>query len=450
MSLCNSINEFIANVSSRNAKIGNLAELLHNEKYCYDAFALALDPLTTFGFGSVTIPSLHGNQEFDQVAIDGIKYLSTKNHSNESIDFLTNLLEQYNVESQILIKNIILKDLRCGAQLSSLNKAIDICNKLYNTNFAKIHDYPCLLVSAYNEKIVDKIFNNDLGFAICQLKCDGMRFNAVVENDKVTFFGRSGKQIYITDNDFIQQFIKLSDKKNVVYDGELLIDGDATGHAVDRKIGNGILNKAVKGTISTEEQTHITAVIWDRIDLDDFKAGISEDIYHNRYNLLANDFNRVELNRIFIVPTETVTDKSQCEQMFNYMLSEHLEGVIVKSPYNIWKDVRATDMVKFKAELDCDLRVVAVETATGKYQGMLGALVCESDDHKVQVKVGTGYTDEMRSEFIKQDLIGKIVTITYNARIKDKNRPDVDSLFLPRFVEFREDKDTTNTSEEIK
>ena len=132
------------------------------------------------------------------------------------------------------------------------------------------------------------------------------------------------------------------------------------------------------------------------------------------------------------------------------MLSEHLEGVIVKSPYNIWKDVRATDMVKFKAELDCDLRVIAVETASGKYEGMLGALVCESDDHKVQVKVGTGYTDEMRSEFIKQDLIGKIVTITYNARIKDKNRPDVDSLFLPRFVEFREDKDVTNTSEEIK
>ena len=138
MSLFNSINEFITNVSSRNAKIGNLAELLHNEKYCYDAFALALDPLTTFGFGSVTIPALHGNQEFDQVAIDGIKYLSTKNHSNESIDFLTNLLEQYNVESQILIKNIILKDLRCGAQLSSLNKAIDICNKTYNTNFAKL------------------------------------------------------------------------------------------------------------------------------------------------------------------------------------------------------------------------------------------------------------------------------------------------------------------------
>ena len=81
---------------------------------------------------------------------------------------------------------------------------------------------------------------------------------------------------------------------------------------------------------------------------------------------------------------------------------------------------------------------------------MLGAMVLESDDGKVRVSVGTGFTDDQRKKFFDRNLVGKIVTVVYNSRIKDKNREDVDSLFLPRFVEIREDKDVTNTSEEIK
>ena len=81
---------------------------------------------------------------------------------------------------------------------------------------------------------------------------------------------------------------------------------------------------------------------------------------------------------------------------------------------------------------------------------MLGALVCETDDHKIQFKVGTGFTEQQRVDLNTDDIIGKIVTVQYNMRIKDKNRPDVDSLFLPRFIEVRYDKDVTNTSEEVK
>ena len=50
----------------------------------------------------------------------------------------------------------------------------------------------------------------------------------------------------------------------------------------------------------------------------------------------------------------------------------------------------------------------------------------------------------------KDAVIGRIVTVGYNARIKDKNRNGVDSLFLPRFLELREDKDTADTSDAIK
>jgi hypothetical protein len=45
-----------------------------------------------------------------------------------------------------------------------------------------------------------------------------------------------------------------------------------------------------------------------------------------------------------------------------------------------------------------------------------------------------------------------IVAVIYNERIssQDKNRAGVDSLFLPRYAEFRSDKTVANSSAEIK
>jgi hypothetical protein len=44
--------------------------------------------------------------------------------------------------------------------------------------------------------------------------------------------------------------------------------------------------------------------------------------------------------------------------------------------------------------------------------------------------------------------LGKIVAIKYNARIKNKSGEE--SLFLPVFVEIREDKDSADSSKEVK
>ena len=81
---------------------------------------------------------------------------------------------------------------------------------------------------------------------------------------------------------------------------------------------------------------------------------------------------------------------------------------------------------------------------------MLGAMILESDDGLVSGSVGTGFTDEQRKAYFNRSIIGMIATIVYNCRIKDKNRPNVDSLFLPRSIELREGKTETNSSEQIK
>ena len=56
-------------------------------------------------------------------------------------------------------------------------------------------------------------------------------------------------------------------------------------------------------------------------------------------------------------------------------------------------------------------------------------------------------TFAVSNELFKK-VIGKIVTVKYNARIKDKS--GVESLFLPVFIELREDKDKAESSKSIK
>jgi hypothetical protein len=95
----------------------------------------------------------------------------------------------------------------------------------------------------------------------------------------------------------------------------------------------------------------------------------------------------------------------------------------------------------------CDLKIVGTEPHKKKPE-WLGAIICESSDGIIKVNVGSGFNDEHRKSYKEKDLLGKIVAIKYNARIK--NKAGEESLFLPVFVELREDKDIADSTKEVK
>ena len=93
-----------------------------------------------------------------------------------------------------------------------------------------------------------------------------------------------------------------------------------------------------------------------------------------------------------------------------------------------------------KAELEADLYCTGITPGTGKYHGKIGSLECHSKGGTVVVNVGTGLNDDERS-WDPTEFIGKIVSVKYNALIDDK-KTGQKSLFLPVFVEIRDDKKT--------
>ena len=199
--------------------------------------------------------------------------------------------------------------------------------------------------------------------------------------------------------------------------------------------------------IILEEAAKVVAVVWDFIPYPDFVNGICKITYENRYNALWETLKSQDQDRISLIKTWVVGSYEEAQVIFKQLLSEGEEGIILKDKDSIWEDKRSKSQVKFKAVLDADLKCVDVQMGTGKYEGMIGSLICESSDGIVKVSVGSGLTDEDRKKPV-EDYIGKIIAINYNGKITNKQNEQ--SLFLPIYLETRFDKDIANSSEELK
>ena len=274
---------------------------------------------------------------------------------------------------------------------------------------------------------------------------DGMRFNAIVQDGKVEYRSRNGKEIQLLGN-LDMEFIALAGDVDCVFDGELLVASDQG--ILDRQTGNGILNKANKGTISASEASMVRATVWDVIPYIYFVDGECPVEYGKRFESLNVLVDKHKPEKISVVQSWEVENYDTAKALFEEFLQRGEEGIILKDKRGIWEDKRAKHQIKFKGELECDLKIVAVEEGTGKYAGMLGAIICESADGVVRVNVGSGFTDEHRKQLWKEKLIDKIVAVKYNARIK--NKAGEESLFLPIFVEIRDDKDIADKDKDIK
>ena len=426
----NTFLESLAANSSRNFKIEQLTAHSGNQTL-REVVRLALDPFTQFY--QRKIPKYTRGAPENTVKLEeGIDALFDLSHrlvtGNAAIEHLTNILTNLTEDDAKVIERIIQKDLKCGVQVSTANSVWS----------GLVHEYPVMLCSPFEQKLVDKIKFP----AAVQLKMDGMRFNAIVKDGKCEFRSRNGKEIQLLGN-LEQEFVTLANGIDCVFDGELLVCDK--GVILDRQTGNGILNKANKGTISDMDARKVHATVWDLIPYAYFTDGQCPTPYQTRFSSLQA---MTLPNKIHLVETKVVANYDDAKEIFEAYLAEGQEGIILKDLNGVWEDKRSKSQIKFKGELECDLKIVAVEEGQGKAAGMLGAIVCESADGVIKVSVGSGFSDAQRKQYWKENIVDKIAAIKYNMRIK--NKLGEESLFLPIVLEIRDDKETADASHQIK
>jgi len=358
---------------------------------------------------------------------------------HDARNYVARVYEALNDEDQDTFRKILARDLRIGCSTATFNKIWP----------GMIKTYPCMLAASYSEKNIAEISYP----AYSQTKMDGMRCNIIVHRDgKVEVRSRQGK-LFETHGVFDEEaqiMREAIDQHNegwyVVLDGELLCH-DSNMQVLPRQISNGICNKANKGTITPVEAQKLTLVVWDYIPQPVFEEDVEDPLmYSERYEMLYNIFCDFALSRFMLVDTRTVNNLDEARDHYREMIEEGQEGTILKDMSVGWSNTRSRLTVKFKEIKDIDLRVVKWNEGTGRNKGLLGALTAETDDGKIRVNIGTGFSDEQRKLFTEEFVMGKIVEIEYNQRISSGGGRDTDSLFLPRFIELREDKDYTNSS----
>ena len=96
--------------------------------------------------------------------------------------------------------------------------------------------------------------------------------------------------------------------------------------------------------------------------------------------------------------TTTVVDPSAefVQAAFKYVFERGFEGLVLHNGERAWK---------VKNKEDYDVEVTDVVWGTGKHEGRLGAFVTSMG------KVGTGFSDEQREEFVKRDMIGVTIEV---------------------------------------
>lgn len=413
----------LQNASGNNAKKAILEDNCDN-MVLRDYLKATYDPRLNYFLSEKTYPEVCGysdNHEFTVNNIGEFIYqLADRNKTgNAAKEWLKSVLRYFNEEQQELIKMMLLKDIKAGISVSTINKIWP--DLIFVQNYMR-----CSLPSAV--KLKD--WNWEEG-VYSQEKMDGMY--AAITNNSVTTRAGNSFPVGCLPESFKEEMQSIPE--GVELNGELLVYRN--GFVLSRKEGNGILNSLLQG-LPIPEYCKLNYVAWDGLGLEgdykdrSFQAGIL--CYRKKY------FSFVKNRLVYSIQEAT--------EHFQELLAEGKEGTVLKNPKGLWKDGTSKDCVKFKIEAEIDLFCIGIAEGTGKYKGMLGALQLQSACGSVLVDCGTGFTDKMRNELWETPPIGKVVSIKANDLL-DKVGSDILSLFLPVFLEIREDKTTADTLERI-
>jgi DNA ligase-1 len=379
---------------------------------------------------------------------------------NTAREKLSEHLSHYNSMIYELYELVIKRDIRAGVSTKSINKVFP--NLIPTTPYMR-----CSLLKDYKETNLFGKHNT----IFVQKKADGVFSYIIKEDNQIKFQTRNGTIYYVEDIEKDFDFIP----NNTVLVGEALIISN--GKELDRKTGNGLINKLIKSECSFEtlEKDYAKATtqkqkdniqikqlqlkqqlkdiveglhfeVWDMISVGEFDNGYSGEVYSSRLSRLERLLQNIS-NRVSLIETSEVVSLELAEDIAEQYISQGYEGAIIKSKDLLFENKTSKSQIKIKSEFDCDLLCIGVTEGNGKYKGLVGALECVSACGNLKVSVGSGLTDEMRSADFKE-YIGKIITVKYNEKITKKDSDEI-SLFLPRFVEVRVDKDTADTLDRI-
>lgn len=297
------------------------------------------------------------------------------------------------------------------------------------------------------KKYEGKVAWSKNGYYITE-KLDGNRCIARYDGTRWVFTSRNGKEMHVN-------FDMGNLPKEYIYDGEIMSPEQV---AMSDDIYN-CISKSIRAGKSYEDMFSLTSGLINRHSTD-------KKLIYNIFDIMVDMVPYAERREVletleFGGDTRLVKilghcpDMRELEAVSSYMLAAVTdiggEGIMINLGDRAYQHKRTDGLLKMKKVQTMDMLVINTEYGTGKYEGQVGALLCQitTDDGKViSCNVGTGLSDEQRLDWAihPENIIGKIVEIGYFSlsQSNDARGSKFYSLRFPRLKGVRNDKSETS------
>ena len=385
--------------TKKECKVKQLTKNKEDELFCFVLeFLLNTDKKTGVSVAKIN-KDLSDNvqgENFDSIK-ELIEYVLENNTGQDKvIKTIQNFINDQSEVYHQFLKDIITKKYKCGVTAKVASEII-----------------PDVIKKEHQVMLANKFKGNLKEPMQMTLKLDGIRCSTLIEDGNIQFLSRQGKKLKgLLD---IENAIQAMNLDNYMLDGELIRKNiDNLPSEENFKLTTSIVSS------DTEDKKGLEYVIFDIVPLQDYKNRVCELDYQTRKNML---YKLIETNEFIRLVPMLGTAQTE-EDIYNNLddvVSQGLEGLMLNSFTGLYKfGKRSNDLLKVKKFDSCDIYCTGVEEGTGKYEGTLGAIICDYKGYKL--KVGSGLTDEQRDYYWKHqsEIVNHIVEIKYFEESSDK------------------------------
>lgn len=339
--------------------------------------------------------------------------------------------EQLNEEGQELLQRTFDRTLDFGLNVTNINKTIPY--------LLPVNSY--MRCSGYDRAAIEGWLNSNTT-VVAQEKMDGMF--VVVNFNAHSIRTRSGKAFNPDLFEALWKDLVPEMVEGKVLHGEI-ITFDKNWKQNPREISNGILNSTLK---KETPLGNFKIFVWDVVDFSSEKGKKDETTYLERFGMVP----KISRGKVVVpVNSRIVSSMKEIQVFYKEILSKGGEGLVIKNGEMPWENKTSKFQLKMKNEVDLDLKIVGYNPGEGKFKGQVGSIICETSDGLLQVSC-SGMTDAKRKEITQkaEELIGTILCVRANNIMESTMEGKPYSLFLPRFIELREDKTEADSFERVK
>lgn len=399
-----SVIDILEQLESGNSRLfkEELLEVYNNDLLLKRIFTVVGDPYTNFYINKFKAPKpLEKSTVSDNGAIMAFiemlhEKLSTRQITgNAAKRLVESFFEGIDARQAKWCLRILLKNLRCGVQSSTVNKVWPGAITKFSVQLAE-----SLTTRHENGKGI--IIDDNVNYPIrVEPKLDGLRCIAVKHEGAVTMFTRSGNVLETLPK------IKLALEK-APWD-EFVLDGEIMGETWNESAS--IVMSHKKG----KDDSGINFHVFDALHFDEWHDQLCGVWLEDRIKLVYELIQNIPDNSC-IVQVEGITVKSTDDLMKFYAKSMEAgyEGIMLKDLNSPYLFKRSSNIKKLKPTMTFEGVIVGhYEGNRGtKREGLWGGFEVKLPNNII-TKVGGGFTDKLKSEInLNPDVwIGRVIEV---------------------------------------